>query len=207
MSMSGIKEMDLLRTVETEHLKLVAAESKAREESLAARIAMLQEDLNAAKNMLSESSQGVVLSNSDCVMEANEYELKFSGENVDSNSTESIVNNMYRPIHVINNASLAAKTKSSIDSWHGSMSNGGIEIGVQSSDFNRYLGADDLSHGRQSTANVPVPALNDTPEDDPLEVLGRLVESTLGKQVCHESKSRRMQMSIVKHLQEAYPIP
>jgi hypothetical protein len=128
-------ELNLVRAIERNHVRVIAAESKAREEAHAAHIAILQDQLRDAENC-SASLKSIV--NLCSVTSSSAFEgLSYKTPHLEAHKIETCCSETLFE--------------------HGSPSLGQIE-------------SQEWRHPN-------------THDDDPLEVLGRLVESTLGRQV------------------------
>ena len=130
-------DFDVLRAIERDHIRTVAAETKAREDALAAHIASLQDQLRTAE---SYSSSHVV----ECTAEVGASNFK----SAPSSQQLCFLTPHLEPLNI--GATLSAT---------------------------RFEYGNPVQSIPQESSHLNMP------DDDPLEVLGRLVESKLGRQV------------------------
>ena len=176
--MSDSTAFDLLRAVEQEHIQLVAAQSKVREDIVAAHIEKLQEDLKIAERN-SATSRKVT----ECIASISSVGDQSSGrasmnaygavqspdENQCALSGTHRCGNFYDE-----SAESAVNTKSDLGTL------------VHSNDVNKFALGSSLISGEDVDRPTAAPVFSSTDDNssqDPLEILGRLVETTLGRQV------------------------
>jgi hypothetical protein len=130
-------DFDVVRAIERDHLRTVAAETRAREEALSAHIANLQDQLQTAEKISEYSA-----------VDAGALEFKCARSCHDCDGRPYLLTPHLEPINVGANFS-------------------GTRF--------EYGSPAQIIPQESSHVNMP--------DDDPLEVLGRLVEAKLGRQV------------------------
>ncbi len=133
-------DFDVVRAIERDHFRTVAAETRAREEALSAHIANLQDQLKTAEKISSRSEYSAV--------DAGALEFKCARSCHDCDGRPCLLTPHLEPINLRANFSATR-----------------FEYGSPAQ----------IIPQESSHVNMP--------DDDPLEVLGRLVEAKLGRQV------------------------